>query len=170
MTSNHTPENFVLIGTLGKTFQLEGGLRFYALGDTEAAAIVELDEVFVSERGLSRIARVREVGQHTILYLAGVTQLEAAKALVNREVYAPLDALPEPEAGAFYLEQLIGLAVYLEDEPLGKVKELVEAGTQDLLLVDTASGEIFIPLQADYVSLEVDKISLRDVPEGLLEL
>ena len=33
------PEDSLLLGRLGKTFQLAGGLRFYGLGQAEAEAI-----------------------------------------------------------------------------------------------------------------------------------
>lgn len=164
------PEDHVLIGRLGKTFQLEGGLRFYPLGDTEAKAVAQLKSIFVEGRGMTPIKRVRAVGDQIVLYLAGVITVEAAKLLVNREVYAPTDDLPEPEEGAFYVELLLGLPVLVDGEPFGEVIDLIEAGGQDLLVVEADEEEILIPLQADYVTITEETVTITDPPEGLLAL
>jgi 16S rRNA processing protein RimM len=167
---NSPPEDHVLIGRLGKTFQLEGGLRFYPLGDTEAKAIAQLKSVFVQGRGMTPVKRIRAVGSQTVLYLAGVITVEAAKPLVNRDLYAPVDDLPEPEEGAFYVELLLGLPVSVDGEPFGEVIDLVEAGGQDLLVVEADEEEVLVPLQADYVTVSGEGIAITDPPEGLFTL
>lgn len=160
------PEGFILIGHLGKTFQLQGGLRFYGLGEAEAEAISAVSEVFVGQE-LLQIERARPVGKHLILYLAGVADVETAERLVNREVYARLTDLPE--GGQAYVETLLGLPVYVDGEPFGEVAK-VQRGAQDLLAVTYQGEKYLLPLGADYVSLEEDAVRVKDAPEGLFEL
>lgn len=165
------PENYVLLGTLGRTFQLAGGLRFYALGDAEEAAIGALKRVFVENFGERTVARVRPVGSQLIIYFVGEDTPERAQVLVNAGVYAARDALPETPA--HYLDLLLDLPVVLGGEPLGEVVEVIPAGNdlgQDILVVETSAGEVLIPLQADYVSITGAGVTLTDPPEGLLEL
>ncbi len=165
------PENYVLLGTLGRTFQLEGGLRFYALGDAEAAAIGELKRVFVEGFGERAVTRVRPVGSQVVVYLVGSSDPQSAQPLVNADVYAAKDALPETPT--HYLDLLLALPVVVDGQPLGEVVEVVPAGSdvgQDVLVVDTGEREVLIPLQADYVTLSETGVTLTDPPEGLLDL
>ncbi len=165
------PENYVLLGTLGKTFQLEGGLRFYALGDAEAAALQELKRVFLEGFGERAIKRVRPVGAQLIVYFVGADNPQAAQLLVNAEVYAAKDALPETPA--HYLDLLLELPVIVDGKAFGEVVDVIPAGGdvgQDVLVVEAGERDVLIPLQADYVSITESGVTLTDPPEGLLEL
>lgn len=172
MPPHPPPEGSVLLGTLGKTFQLQGGLRFYALGDAEAAALETLARVFIEGFGERAVARVRPVGAQRVVYFVGVETPQAAKLLVNAEVYAPKEALPEPEGG-FYLDLLLELPVLLNGEAFGEVVEVIPsplAVGQDLLVVAAGEDEHLIPLQAAYVRVTGAGVQVTDPPEGLLDL
>lgn len=165
------PEGYVLLGTLGRTFQLEGGLRFYALGDAEEAAMRELKRVFLENFGERAVKRVRPVGTQLIVYFVGADNPQTAQLLVNAEVYAAKDALPETPA--HYLDLLLELPVIVNGEPFGEVVDVIPAGGdvgQDVLVVEAGEREVLIPLQADYVSITEAGVTLTDAPEGLLEL
>ena len=165
------PKNYVLLGMLGRTFQLEGGLRFYALGDAEEAAIKEVGRVFLAGFGERAVKRVRPVGSQLIVYFVGADSPQTAQLLVNAEVYAAKAALPETPA--HYLDLLLELPVTVDGEPLGEVVDVIPAGGdigQDVLVVEAGEREVLIPLQADYVSITEAGVTLTDPPEGLLEL
>ena len=165
------PEDHVLLGTLGRTFQLAGGLRFYALGDAEAAAIHKLPRIFIDGFGERALARVRPVGAQIVVYFVGHGDPQTAQPLVNAEVYAAKDALPETPA--HYLDLLLGLPVVVNGEPSGEVVDIIPASSdigQDVLVIATGEGEVLVPLQADYVSVTEAGVALTDPPEGLLEL
>ena len=113
---------------------------------------------------------MRDVGEQIVLYLAGVPTVEAARALVNRAVYASAEALPQPEEGEVYIDLLIGLPVTVDGEAFGEVVDFLEAGGQDLLVVEREGEEILVPLQADYVRLGEEGVAIVDAPEGLFDL
>lgn len=158
------------LGTLGKTFQLKGGLRFYALGDAEAEAILSVEDVFIEGVGESRVREAKEMGQGIIVHLSAALSVEKAKMLVNRALYAAPDALPEPEDDAIYIDVLIDQPVFLDGEPYGEVLEVLDADMQDVLKIKVGTNEVMIPLQAPYVEITDDGVYLVDVPQGLLEL
>lgn len=165
------PDDYVLLGTLGRTFQLEGGLRFYPLGDAEEAAITELGRVFLEGFGERALARVRPVGSQLVLYFVGVSTPPQAQVLVNADVYAAKDVLPETPA--YYLDLLLDLPVTVDGELFGEVVEVIPAGTaigQDVLVIAASNNEVLIPLQADYVAITEAGITLTKPPAGLLEL
>ncbi|MCA9838947.1 MAG: 16S rRNA processing protein RimM [Trueperaceae bacterium] len=166
--AQENPDNLLQLGKLGKTFQLAGGLRFYPLGDAEAEAIFSLPFIYLGGFGKTEIREVKEQGKDIILYLTAALTVEKARALVNCDVYAPADLLPETDD--FYLDDLIGLAVFLEGQRIGEIESVLEAGMQDILTISGDSGDFMVPLQAPYVSLEEDGLYLNDLPEGLLDL
>lgn len=162
------PDGSILLGTLGKTFQLAGGLRFYGLGQAEADAIFKLERAFVTSLGERRLTQVRRVGAQTVVYLGGISKIEQAKLLVNEEVYVRAEDLPEPEEG-FYLELLLELPVHIDGKPFGEVADVISAGFQDLLVILHEGEEYLVPLQADYVRIDEEGIVIENAPEGLLE-
>ncbi len=164
--SHPVPEGYIRIGTLGKSFKLEGGLRFYGLGQAEQAAIVDLKHLLVPPLGVVVLKRVEVMPQQTVIYLTGVPNIEAAKRLVNQPVYAPRADLPGDTCG--YAELLIGRPVLLDGQPFGAVRELLDAGGQRLLVVGAGGREHLVPLAAPYVTVG-DTIEIRNPPEGLFE-
>ena len=158
------------LGTLGKTFQLKGGLRFYALGDAEAEAILSVDSVFIEGVGASNVREAKELGQGIVVYLTAALSVEKAKTLVNRAVYAAPEALPKPEDDTIYIDALIDQPVFLDGEPYGKVLEVLDADMQDVLKIRAGALEVMVPLQAPYVEITDDGVYLQDVPQGLIDL
>jgi 16S rRNA processing protein RimM len=173
MLTLEPPENSLHIGTLGKTFGLKGGLHFYGLGPVEDAAITQLARVFVPAVGERKLLSVKAKGNKQVLFLARVEHIDSARKLVNQPVYAYLTDLPEPAAGA-YTDALIGLDVVVDGESLGKVIEVQQASSQDLLIISNPDGgQYMLPLQADYVSLDdlaEGIIRVTNPPEGLFSL
>jgi 16S rRNA processing protein RimM len=164
------PDNHIQLGRLGKTFQLQGGLRFYGLGDAEEEVILELKRVFLRGLGESDIRDVKEMAGHIIVYFSRALTVEAARQLVNREVYASKADLPESEDDNLYLDEVVGLEVWLDNQPFGKVTEIRNAGLQDLLIIKANKKEVVLPFPAPYVRVEEDGVWLENVPEGLLDL
>lgn len=78
---------------------------------------------------------------------------DAAELLRGRLVGVPRVELPQLPAGEYYWYDLIGLEVLdAEGEPLGRVRELIETGSNDVLLVDDGSRDgILLPYNETYV-------------------
>ena len=122
--------------------------------------------------------------------------MTAAENLVGLEVQIPLaDRMPLP-ASSYYISDLIGCEVYerahekahddsrekTADESVGKSQEQfasligcvrdVQSGGTPILVVDSAQGELLIPLAQD-ICVHVDTVARRIevvLPEGLREL
>ena len=82
---------------------------------------------------------VEQVKQHSGTLLAklrGVESPEAARKLKGSTVYVRREAMPAPEAGHYYLTDLVGLEVVNEQGVLlGKVKRWMFNGAQDVMEV-----------------------------------
>ena len=59
---------------------------------------------------------------------------------------APREALPAPAQDEYYWADLVGLdVVNLQDQPLGRVKSLIETGANEVLVVADGERERLLP-------------------------
>ncbi len=89
--------------------------------------------------------------------LAGVKDRELARTLIGQEIAIPAADLPPLPEGEYYWRDLIGLQVVnRESVLLGRVKNLLETGANDVLVVvDEAGAETLIPWTAE---VTVDRV------------
>jgi len=115
----------------------------------------------LEQRGTIRTLELlqgRRQGKNVVARLQGIDTREQAEALrgarisVERTQFLPL------AEGEYYWADLIGLEVTdTQGNSLGKVKNLMETGANDVLIVRDEEGrEILIPWLRDRVILEVD--------------
>ena len=82
------------------------------------------------------VEQVKEHSGTLLAKLAGLESREAALKLKGATVYVRREAMPEPEAGHYYLADLVGLEVVNEQGVvLGVVKRWMFNGAQDVMEV-----------------------------------
>jgi 16S rRNA processing protein RimM len=119
----------------------------------------------------------RSRGGQAIFHFAGCDSVDDAKKLVGLEVQVPLADRVKLPAGSYYISDLVGCQVREKGgAEIGRVRDVEINGENvsgtPVLVVDSAQGEILIPL-AQEICVNVDTVSRRiDVvlPEGLLNL
>ena len=115
-------------------------------------------EWWLGERAF-RVSEARVHGATVVAKLDGIETREQALALKGERVSIERAALPEADAGHYYLADLLGLEVVNEQgERLGIVKQWTTNGAQDVMEVD---GRL-IPWVAAIVK-EVDLAARRIV-------
>lgn len=112
-------------------------------------------------------------GGQAIFDFAGVESIDDAEKLRGLQVQVPMEQRAALAAGSYYISELIGCEVWEQGASvlLGIVRGVQMAGTP-VLEVDTADGEVLIPLAAE-ICTRVDVHARRiDVllPEGLRDL
>jgi 16S rRNA processing protein RimM len=138
--------------------------------------LLDLPSVLLAGPGSSlaerRVRTARRHKRFVLLALDGVDTADAAAGLVGRTVCVPRERLPAVEPGQFYHVDLIGSRVVTEaGEEIGRVREIVATGSNDVCVVDGPQGEHLIPLVADVVlrlDAEAREIVVRVLP-GLLD-
>jgi 16S rRNA processing protein RimM len=112
--------------------------------------------------------------RNVLMSLKGIDNRHSAESLVGSELFFEKSMLPELEAGTYYWEDIIGLAVYTTGGTyLGKVESIIETGSNDVYVVSDQNQEprkeILVPA-LESVVLEIDinsRIMRVDLPEGL---
>jgi 16S rRNA processing protein RimM len=117
-------------------------------------------------------------GGQAIFLFEGSDSISDAEKLVGLEVQIPLSERVSLPAGSFYVSDLVGCEVYERDggKLIGRVRDLQFPGEElkgtPLLEVDSASGELLIPL-AQEICVQINTAARRIevvLPEGLHDL
>jgi 16S rRNA processing protein RimM len=117
-------------------------------------------------------------GGQAIFHFDGCDSIEDAERLRGLEVQIPLAERMPLRPGSYYIDDLQGCVVWelrpgaRAPERLGVVREVQLHRGSALLVVDTALGELLIPLAAE-ICTRIDISSRRIevvLPEGLREL
>ena len=138
-----------------------------------------MDQVYLSrrEKGVPQpvdLLKARFHQNKVLLTLDGYHSREEAAALRGWLIWVPFSEAIPLEEGEFFLFQLIGMAVWTDDNRfLGNVADIIQTGANEVFVVKGESGkEILIP-DTEEVVLEVNgetnKILVHPIP-GLLDL
>ncbi len=103
----------------------------------------------------------------------GVNSPEQAQSLRGLSLYVMDEDLPPPEEGEFYIFELDGFEILLENgEPVGVLRWIEKKPGQDLLHIESTEGkEILLPFVKEFVKgidREKKKITVR-LPKGLID-
>jgi len=109
------------------------------------------------------VEQVKEHSGTLLAKLAGLENREAALKLKGSTVYVRRDALPAPEAGHYYLADLVGLEVVNEQGVvLGAVKRWMFNGAQDVMEVAGDGKVRLIPWTSSVVrDVDLGKRQIR---------
>ena len=91
--------------------------------------------------------------QAFVVLLNGVDNRNAIEALRGVHLQVPKSVFPPAALDEYYWQDLEGCVVYGDQGELGKVRNLIETGAHDVLVVvDAHRGEHLIPFADRYVS------------------
>ena len=154
-----------VVGKLGSTYGIRGWLRIYSSTE-QAESIFDYQPWFLKIKGEwhpTELENWRYHNHEIIVKLKGVDDREAAQTLANVEIGVDLSVFPELEEGDYYWHDLIGCSVVnLEGYTMGTVTEMMETGSNDVLMVRANTKDAFgkqerlIPFLYEQVVKRVD--------------
>lgn len=152
-------DDFLLIGKIGMPFGIRGQVKLHAV-TSRPEHLDKLKTVYVGDKQVAH--GLRRVIEHKpgllLLTLSGIDDRNAAETLRGAEVFIrETDAAPLDE-DEYFLHDLPGLQVEtIAGAPLGTVKEVLETGANEVLVVTRPEGgEVLIPMIRDVVkSLDI---------------
>lgn len=140
--------------------RLRPGMRVFALAKDESRRELNIEDAWPHK-------------EWVVLKFGGVDSISDAELLVGSELQVPLSERAVLEAGAAYVSDLVGCALYDGGREIGVVKDVrFGAGEAALLVVGSGKTEIEIPYAQEFlvqVDLEHKRIEMK-LPEGLLEV
>jgi 16S rRNA processing protein RimM len=157
------------VGRLTKAHGLKGALKLELFTDTPeqrftpgASFTLQVPETSDWHGKTLTLTELRWYNGHPVGFFEGVDDRTAAESLVKAILWVDqaMDELPD-EDDAWYHHQLVGLRVERDGVVVGTVSRVDHLPAQDLLAVDTATGEVLVPFVTALVP-SVDIVRGRD--------
>ncbi|MGB3910015.1 MAG: ribosome maturation factor RimM [Pseudolysinimonas sp.] len=118
------------------------------------------------------LSELRWYNSHAVGFFAGIDTREAAETLVRAILWVDHDVTELPaESDAWYDHQLVGLRALRDGVEVGRVIRVDHLPAQDLLAIDTGSGEVLVPFvsaMVPTVDITAGTVTLTP-PPGLFE-
>lgn len=112
-------------------------------------------------------------GKKAFVKFEEVNSVDAALKISKKPIYIQKSSRPKSARGEFYNDEVIDFEVHDDEKGLlGKVRDVVQAGPNRLLLLDYNNKDVLIPVNGPFiesVNKTKKKISVN-LPEGFLEL
>lgn len=169
-------EPLVTIGRVLKPLGLQGEVKIALLTDSPErfddlkAVILQRTEGDLLHL---RVARVRHGAPFVYLSFVGLGSVAEVVHLRGALVQIPVSERVSLPEGRYFHSELLGLEVCTtKGVSLGRISNIIETGSRDVLVVTEGQGEFLIPAHPKFV-MEVDLARKRmviDPVEGLLDL
>ena len=163
-----TPQH-VIVGRVASAHGVSGGIRVNVLSDVPHR-FDQGQTLHIGDRSYPITHSSLAPKGQVVLRLQDVDSVHAAKRLVGQSVTVPQSSVPPPREGEYYHFQLLGLKVLTDDgECLGRVREILETGSNDVYVVSGESSEVLIPALTDVIlEVRLDQgCMVVKLPEGL---
>lgn len=163
------------IGKILNAHGVRGELKVEPLTDDPSRYDL-LDEVFLEDRKkrytVHKVEGVRYHKGNVLVKLAGIDDMDAAKAVKNCHLAINKSDRMPLEEGAYYIDDLIGLTVYEGERKLGTLVDVLQPGANDVYEVESdIYPELLIPALKDvvlHVDLEAGRMDVK-LPKGLVD-
>ena len=175
MNSTLSKAGYLRIGKVVGVHGIKGNVKLRSYAESLSLFEPNTPLFFENTDGSETFYTVEWVKPHTKTALMSLTEIEnrdQAERLIGADIYIEKTRLPEPEAGAYYWFDLIGLSVYTnEGRFLGRVDSILPTGSNDVYVVThpVSQKELLVPALASVVqSIDLDAKTMEvTLPDGL---
>jgi 16S rRNA processing protein RimM len=118
------------------------------------------------------LIELRFYNAQPVAFFTGVTDRSTAETLIKAILWIDHDpAEKSDEEDAWFDHQLIGLTVIRDGAKVGTISQIDHFPAQDLITVDTATGDVLVPfVKAIVASVDIDAGTMTVTPPlGLFE-
>ncbi|WP_062048644.1 ribosome maturation factor RimM [Bacillus sp. JCM 19034] len=171
-------EDWLRVGKIVNTHGVRGEVRVISTTDFSEERYAGGSELMVRlHSGEEEIVKVRSHRVHKqfdLLQFEGYTSINEVEKFKGCILYGDSETLPDLDEDEYYYHEIIGCLVQTEEgEELGKIKEIIQTGANDVWVVQRSGGgkDILLPFIEDIIkdiSIEEKKVTIH-VMEGLLE-
>ncbi|HZY77995.1 MAG TPA: ribosome maturation factor RimM [Cyclobacteriaceae bacterium] len=166
-------EDCFKIGYVAKTHGLNGEVTINTL--PECPDLSSTKSIFIDQNGSLVPYFIKSIsikGDKAFVKFDEVNNIDAAAELKGHSLYLAKSTRPKLSRGEFYNDELVGFEVIENDEPLGNVTDIMEAGPNRFLVLDHNGKEVLIPINGPFIK-SVNKTKKKvtvELPDGFLEL
>lgn len=168
-------EQFFQVGVISSTHGVHGEVKIYPTTD-DPKRFLKLKEVLLDAPGgykPLKVEKIRFFKQMVIAKFEGYDTIESIQMYRNRGLYVPRDKAVPLQEDEYYVADLLGMDVVLEDgEPFGRIQDVLQSSANDVYVIRSLQhGEVLLPAIADCVksvSVEENRMVIH-LLDGLVE-
>ncbi len=178
MAAKKTAGTQLRVGRLTKAHGLKGAIKVELYTDAPERRFVP-GAVFTLQVPTAspwhgktlELIELKWFNSHPVAFFKDVTDRTAAESLIKAILWIEQDPAEAPEEDAWFDHQLVGLTVLRDGVKVGTVSQIDHFPAQDLLTVDTPSGDVLVPfVKAIVSSVDIAAGTLTVTPPlGLFE-
>ena len=144
---------YLAVGQIMAPRGLAGELKVRIEVNTEKRFLLYKQVYLGEERSPYAVSRARIHRGQGLLQLEGIADRGAAEALRDAWVYVHIDDSLPLEEDQYFIHDILGLqAVTVEGEELGRIREVLQTGANDVYVVLGPEGEILLPAIAEVIT------------------
>jgi 16S rRNA processing protein RimM len=138
--------SFFPVARVRRPFGVRGEVLLEALTDFPGRLAQSVRLYLGEKRRPMDVESLRRHGRDLVLRLREIRSRDAAEGLRSELICIRVDDLPPLPEGEYYPHQIEGLQVFTEQGgALGRVKEILKTGANDVYVVQGEKGEILLP-------------------------
>lgn len=141
-----SPVSPLVLGKMGSVYGIRGWLKVFSSTE-DAESIFDYQPWFIQRAGQWQLVELEGWKRHNqdmIIKVKGIDDRDTAGLLTNCEIVVDSEQLPALEKGDYYWKDLIGCQVITsQGYELGKVTEMMETGSNDVLVVKANLKDAF---------------------------
>jgi 16S rRNA processing protein RimM len=164
----------VRVARIGKPHGIRGEVTVQVLTDSPEDRFIQGAEFDVepASHGSLTVRSARWNKEILVLGFEEVADRNRAEELRGATLFLDTDDVDDEDDEGWYEHELVGLEVRVDGKAAGSVSALQIMPAQDLLVVDTPSGEVLVPFVEEIVpEVDVEGGFIVVVPpQGLFEL
>lgn len=153
-------EAMLQVGAIVKAHGVRGEVKVFPTTDSPQR-FFDLDSVYL-DTGKGDLQRlevqgVKAVNKFAVLKLQGIDSMDEAEEYRGKTLWVSREEAQPLMEDEYYIGDLIGMEVILEDESLfGTLRDVMETGANDVYVVETTQGkEVLLPAIGECI-LDVD--------------
>ena len=160
----------IVVGKFGASYGIRGWLKVISYTDNQES-IFDYSPWYISQKGEwveCKIESWKRHNQGLVAKLVGLDVREDTSLFTNLEIFINPVSLPELPEDEFYWRELFGMHVFTtKGYDLGKVTDLLETGSNDVLVVKANLKDAFgqkerlIPFLEEQVIISIDREAQR---------
>ena len=157
-------EDLLQVGVITQTHGIRGEVKVFPMTDDVKRFKKGISLLLQTKKETLplEVESVKFFKQYVILKFKGYDSINDIEQFVKKELYVTRENAVKLKKDEYFIADLIGLAVFDEDEkPIGEVKDVMQTGANDVYVVALPDGnEVLLPAIRECI-LQVDMENRR---------
>jgi 16S rRNA processing protein RimM len=150
--------DYLIVGTITSPHGVKGEVKVYPQTD-DVTRFKKCKELYLNtgkEYKLLHVVSVKYSGQFVILKFEEFNSMNEVEGLRKKELLVDRAHAVKLKKDEYFIADLIGLNVYAGERFVGKIKDVIETGANDVYVIEKEDGkELLLPAIKDCI-LNVD--------------